>query len=198
MYTNPRMKRAMIVLLLMGTMSVWASQPTALSLPPVVHVDTEVMTNVVISSWQRGAAKFAFSLSCIATPSNNVEAAFGEDVNANGVLEPEETDVVVGWSRGNWFVQNGGDGERFSMAPTSMENVKTLAWAYRLTAAPTPVRLSVMVDGTAAFSTLAEESPEWLHRREWNLMRLTGRGLHDSGETFTVGTPLDPTAILFR
>ena len=198
MYTNPRMKRAMIVLLLMGTMSVWASQPTALSLPPVVHVDTEVMTNVVISSWQRGAAKFAFSLSCIATPSNNVEAAFGEDVNANGVLEPEETDVVVGWSRGNWFVQNGADGERFSMAPTSMENVKTLAWAYRLTAAPTPVRLSVMVDGTAAFSTLAEESPEWLHRREWNLMRLTGRGLHDSGETFTVWTPLDPTAILFR
>ena len=188
----------MIVLLLMGTMSVWASQPTALSLPPVVHVDTEVTTNVVISSWQRGAAKFAFSLSCIATPSNNVEAAFGEDVNANGVLEPEETDVVVGWNRGNWFVQNGADGERFSMAPTSMEDVKTLAWAYRLTAAPTPVRLSVVVDGTAAFSTLAEESPEWLHRREWNLMRLTGRGLHDSGETFTVGTPLDPTAILFR
>ena len=198
MYTNPRMKRAMIVLLLMGTMSVWASQPTALSLPPVVHVDTEVMTNVVISSWQRGAAKFSFSLSCLATPSNNVEAAFGADANANGSLEPDETDLVVGWNRGNWFVQNGGDGERFSMAPTSMENVKTLAWAYRLTAAPTPVRLSVMVDGTAAFSTLAEESPEWLHRREWNLMRLTGRGLHDSGETFTVGTPLDPTAILFR
>ena len=198
MYTNPRMKRAMIVLLLMGTMSVWASQPTALSLPPVVHVDTEVMTNVVISSWQRGAAKFSFSLSCLATPSNNVEAAFGADANANGSLEPDETDLVVGWNRGNWFVQNGGDGERFSMAPTSMEDVKTLAWAYRLTAAPTPVRLSVMVDGTAAFSTLAEESPEWLHRREWNLMRLTGRGLHDSGETFTVGTPLDPTAILFR
>lgn len=198
MYTNPRMKRAMIVLLLMGTMSVWASQPTALSLPPVVHVDTEVMTNVVISSWQRGSAKFSFSLSCLATPSNNVEAAFGADANANGSLEPDETDLVVGWNRGNWFVQNGGDGERFSMAPTSTENVKTLAWAYRLTAAPTPVRLSVMVDGTAAFSTLAEESPEWLHRREWNLMRLTGRGLHDSGETFTVGTPLDPTAILFR
>ena len=198
MYTNPRMKRAMIVLLLMGTMSVWASQPTALSLPPVVHVDTEVMTNVVISSWQRGSAKFSFSLSCLATPSNNVEAAFGADANANGSLEPDETDLVVGWSRGNWFVQNGIDGERFSVASTSMEDVKTLAWAYRLTAAPTPVRLSVMVDGTAAFSTLAEESPEWLHRREWNLMRLTGRGLHNAGETFAIGTPLDPTAILFR
>ena len=198
MYTIPQMKRAMTVLLLMFAMSAWASQPTALSLPPVIHADAEVVTNVVISSWQRGVAKFAFSLSCIATPSNNVEAAFGEDVNTNGVLEPEEADLIVGWKRGNWFIQNGTDGERFSVASTSMEDVKTLAWDYRLTAAPIPARLSVMVDGTAAFSALAEESPEWLHRREWNLMRLTGRGLHDSGETFTVGTPLDPTAILFR
>ena len=192
------MKRAVTVLLLVGTMSAWASQPTALSLPPVVHADAEVVTNVVISPWQRGVAKFAFSLSCLATSSNNVEAAFGEDVNTNGVLEPDETDLIVGWKRGNWFIQNGTDGERFSVASTSMEDVKTLAWDYRLTAAPTPARLSVMVDGTAAFPTLSEEAPEWLHRREWNLMRLTGRGLHDSGETFTVGTPLDPTAILFR
>ena len=58
-----------------------ATVPTALSLPPVVHVDTEVTTNVVISSWQRGAAKFAFSLSCLATPSNNVEAAFVSNEN---------------------------------------------------------------------------------------------------------------------
>ena len=198
MYNVTQMKRAAIALSLMATMFARASVPSALSLPPVAHVDTEVVTNVVISSWQRGAEKFSFSLSCLATPSNNVEAAFGEDVNTNGVLEPEETGLVVGWNRGNWFVQNGTDGERFSGASTSMEDVKTLAWNYRLTAAPTPARLSVMLDGTAAFPTLSEDSPEWLHRREWNLMRLTGRGLHNSGETFIVGTPLDPTAILFR
>ena len=114
MYTIPQMKIGTTVLLLLATSSAWAAQPTVLSLPPVVHVDTEVTTNVVISSWQRGAAKFAFSLSCIATPSNNVEAAFGKDVNTNGVLEPEETDLVVGWNRGAWFVQNGTDGERFA------------------------------------------------------------------------------------
>ena len=198
MYNVPLMKKALVVSVFMIATFAWAAQLVALSLPPVAHADTEVVTNVVISSWQRGVAKFAFSLSCIATPSNNVEAAFGEDVNTNGVLEPEEADLIVGWKRGNWFIQNGTDGERFSVASPSLEDVKTLAWDYRLTAAPTPARLSVMVDGTAAFSALAEESPEWLHRREWNLMRLTGRGLHNSGETFIVGTPLDPTAILFR
>ena len=73
------MKRVMTVLL-MGAMSAWETQPAVLSLPLVVHVDTEVRTNVVISSWQRGSAKVTFSLSCIATPSNNVEAAFFSNV----------------------------------------------------------------------------------------------------------------------
>ena len=198
MYTISHMKEVSMVLLLLGSMSAWASEPTALSLPPVAHADTEVVTNVVITSWQRGAEKFSFSLSCLATPSNNVEAAFGEDVNTNGVLEPEEMDLVVGWNRGAWFIQNGIDGERFTTASSSMEDVKTLAWAYRLTAASTPPRLAVTMDGVSVFSALSEDAPEWLHRRNWNLMRLVGRGLHNSGETFTIGTPLDPTAILFR
>ena len=199
MYTRFQMKIVLYAFALFSTVATWAAQPMdVVALPPVNCADTEVVTNVVISSWQRGSAKFAFSLSCISTPSNNVEAAFGEDVNTNGVLEPEEADLIVGWKRGNWFIQNGIDGERFTMASTSAEDVKTLAWAYRLTSAPTPARLEVMADGVTAFSVLAEDSPEWLHRREWNLMRLTGRGLYDSDETFTVGTPLDPTAILFR
>ena len=198
MYNRKQMKAKAIVLLLIVISFAGVAMPTALSLPPVAYADTEVVTNVVISSWQRGAAKFAFSLSCIATPSNNVEAAFGEDVNTNGVLEPEEADLIVGWKRGNWFIRHGTDGERLSLVSTSVEDVKTLAWSYRLSVAPTPARLEVTADGVTAFSALAEDSPEWLHRREWNLMRLTGRGLHDSGETFTVGTPLDPTAILFR
>ena len=198
MYTIQSMKGTTLVLLLIIMVSAVASIPTSLLLPSVEYADTEVTTNVVVSGWQRGAGKFAFSLSCIASPSNNVEAAFGEDVNTNGVLEPEETDLIVGWNRGSWFIQNGTDGERFMVVSSSVEDVKTLAWSYRLTAAPTPPRLEVTADGVTAFPALGEESPGWLYRREWNLMRLTGRGLYNSGETFTVGTPLDPTAILFR
>ena len=177
MYTVTRMKKPMMFFLLMLAMLAGAAPPATLSLPSVEYVDMEVVTNVVISSWQRGAAKFAFSLSCRATPTNNVEAAFGEDVNANGVLEPEETDLIIGLNRGAWFVQNGTDGERFTVASTSTEEVKTLVWSYRLTAAATPARLAVTADGAEAFSAVSEDSPEWLYRRDWNLMRLTGRGL---------------------
>ncbi len=63
MYNTVRMRKAILVLFLFVTASVWASELGALSLPPVAHVDTEVMTNIVISSWQRGAGKF--SLACV-------------------------------------------------------------------------------------------------------------------------------------
>ena len=80
MYNTKRMKAKAIVLLLIVISFAGVAMPTALSLPSVACADTEVVTNIVISSWQRGAAKFAFSLSCLATPSNNVEAAFVSNV----------------------------------------------------------------------------------------------------------------------
>ena len=80
MYNIVQMKIGTTALLLLATALAWASEREPLSLPSVAHADTEVTTNVVISSWQRGVAKFTFSLSCIATPSNNVEAAFVSNV----------------------------------------------------------------------------------------------------------------------
>ena len=198
MYNECQMRVLLYVFALFCTVFACAAPPVPVALPSALYADVEVTTNVVITSWQRGAAKFSFSLSCIATPSNNVEAAFGKDANANGALEPEEMDLIVGWSRGMWFVQNGIDGEGFATASVSSNEVKTLVWSYRLTAATTPARLEAMADGAGVFSELAVETSTWLHDRDWDLMRLTGRGLDASGETFTVGTPLDPTFILFR
>ena len=155
-------------------------------------------TNVSVAAWQRRAAKFSFSLSCLATPSNNVEAAFGTDVDGDGALSARETALVVGWDCGAWFVRKGVDGHCTAVEPSSTNEVKTLAWNYRLTASEASVRLSALADGEPVFGDLAAESPAWLHDRAWNLVRLTGRGLDASGETFTVGTTSDPSAIVFR
>lgn len=107
-------------------------QPVAL--PTVEHVDTEVTTNITITAWQSRVAKFTFSLSCLSTPSNNVEVAFGTDADADGVLDPGETEMVVGWDCGSWFVRKGIDGHRVEAASSSTNEIKTLAWKYRLTA----------------------------------------------------------------
>jgi len=193
------MSRFITVGIMLCSAALGASPMANIAMPRVTHVDTEVTTNVVISSWRQGAAKFAFSLSCIATPSNNVEVALGTDADGDGVLAAGETDLVVGWDCGRWFVRQGADGEQFEDEASPVASMGSLSWEYRLTGAGCPARLSVKGDGAAIFGFLREESPEWLYGRNWDLMRLTGRGLYSSGVAFSIGTPpSDPTAIMFR
>ena len=42
----------------------------------------------------------------MATPSNNVQIAFGKDTDADGDLAPEETQVTLGFDCGEWFVRD--------------------------------------------------------------------------------------------
>ena len=92
--------------------SVWALPRVSFPLPSPVYADTETVTNVPFTASLDAAGCFRLSLSCLATPTNNVEAAFGVDRNSDGVLAPEETDCVVGWDCGAWFVRKGADGAR--------------------------------------------------------------------------------------
>ena len=126
-------------------------------LPAVERLDAEVTTNVSVAAWQRRAAKFSFSLSCLATPSNNVEAAFGTDVDGDGALSARETALVVGWDCGAWFVRKGVDGHCTAVEPSSTNEVKTLAWNYRLTASEASVRLSALADGEPVFAPETRE-----------------------------------------
>ena len=85
---------------------------SALTLPPVVHFDTETSTNMLFAIGPSGAGRFTLSLSCLATPSNNVEASFGYDTNLDGVLDLGEMAFTIGWDCGAWFMRQGCDGIR--------------------------------------------------------------------------------------
>ena len=178
-----------------------AGAPSRAALPPVTHADTEVSTNVPFTAALDAAGRFAFDLSCRATPSNNVEVAFGTDANGNGVLEPEETDHVVGWDCGSWFTRKGADGAcQMENGEWKIENgvepeVRTLSWRVRVGADGTPSRFEATADGLPAF---AERSLESIYRPSWNLLRLTGRGLDASLETFSVSATPDGTVFIMR
>ena len=47
------------------------------------------------------------------TPTNNLELAFGTDVNTNGVLEAEEVGARFGWRAGRHFIENTSTGDMF-------------------------------------------------------------------------------------
>ena len=59
--------------------SALALPPVRPTLPSVEHADVEATTNVSFMAWQENAGRFTFSLTCRATPTNNVQAAFGTD-----------------------------------------------------------------------------------------------------------------------
>ena len=65
------------------------------SLPPSPHADTEAVTNVAFGTGVAGDNVFALSLALDASPSNNVEAAFGCDADGNGILDCHKDKVTA-------------------------------------------------------------------------------------------------------
>ena len=84
--------------LVLTVMSAFAGP--ALTLPPVVHFDTETSTNMPFAIGSSGAGRFTLLFSCLATPSNNVEAAFGYDSSLDGILDLGEMSFTIGWDCG--------------------------------------------------------------------------------------------------
>lgn len=73
-------------------------------LPSSSFPDTEVSTNVPFLFRRDHAGRFNFALDFNATPSNNVEVAFGSDLDADGVLQPRETALSFAWDCGQWIL----------------------------------------------------------------------------------------------
>ena len=133
---NARMKWMLHSFWALPPMLLLGRPPVPAALPPVAHADTEMVTNVPFTASLDAAGRFRLSLACLATPTNNVEAA---------------------------------------------------------------------VDGASAFAELGAREPRrhelaagWLYRREWNMVKLTGRGLEGHGEAFAVQVLPDAVVIRFR
>ncbi len=165
------------------------------SLPPTIHSDTETTTNVPFVASLDAVGRFSLMLSCHATPSNNVEVAFGVDRNGNGVLELAETERVVGWDCGFWFMRKGSDGDCLLEPSNSMDDVKSLVWVQHFDRAGAPLGWAARADGMPVFT---ETGASGLYDSSWNMMRLTGRGLDAALENFSVVLTPDGTVIRMR
>ena len=152
-------------------------------LPPVHHLDTEVVTNGAVST--QGAREYAFDLAFSGTASNNVEIAFGADAEGDGALSVDEIGLSAGWDCGERFVANAVTGERAVASAT--EGAHNLVGAIRLRTGGR-VRKIAFRDGTAVlFSTLHGTARAWSFPAGWNMVRLVGRGDNvRSGEQFHV------------
>ena len=180
--------------------SAWGRAAVPAALPPAVHADTEAVTNVPFATALDVAGRLSFDLVCRATPSNNVEVAFGRDADGNGRLDVGEEGCLVGWDCGAWFVREGTDGEPLTavLEQSPAGDVRTLSWRLRIDADGVPSRLDARADGVAVFGALADAPPAWLHSPSWNLLRLTGRGIDAPLESISVAVTPDGTVFFVR
>ena len=194
-YAITLMRSFVISIAIMMAGTALALPPLRPVLPPVAHDDTETVTNVPFAAWQDYAGKFKFCLTCRTTPTNNVQIAFGTDADGDGALSLAESDLIVGWDCGAWFVQKGFEGERVESASSS-GGLQTMSFTAKINSRTSaPVSVEVTIEGSAAFAGL---DASILYRSSWNMMRLTGRGLDAASESAEVRVLPDSLSIFLR
>ena len=157
-------------------------------LPPPVFADTEVSACHQLNQSGEAVNRLDFHLDFNGTPSNNVEVAFGTDANGDRSLSLDETDVVIGWECGRYFIERYRTGDRFDEASVGTNGVaRSLDWHYLVKNERRTVKCFAATNETGAvFANLSASAPDWIYNGNWNLMRLTARGVDVQDEQFEV------------
>ena len=178
-----------------------ASALTVPDLPPHVFADTEVSTNVAMRAWTERTRMFNVVLSFDATPSNNVQSAFGTDESADGNLSDEEAGLTLGWDCGEWFIASADATNRFTAAPAGTETRKELSFLMTLGADGLPRALE-LTDGTSPLAfvglNLSPPPPAWMFSKDWDLLKVVARGTDEQNEQITVVLSNDAVMLLLR
>ena len=187
------MKSYLLILLVLPLMA-WALPPTMGELPPVTHADGVVSTNLPLAAALSKSGSLAFCLNFTTSPSNNVEVAFGHAAMPEALAD-EEVDLVVGWDCGTWFVRKGMESVAVSQAASGECGECTFSWRVRVDGRGVPRHVEAFADGQPLFVDLPANG---LFSRDWNAVRLTGRGREVEDGSFAARCRMDETVFIFR
>ena len=156
-------------------------------LPEPVYADAEVCTNVPCAALLSGVRELEVVIDFAGTESNCVQVAFGCDIDGDGDLSANETDVVIGWRAGDCFIEDVKGGRRFSEAASATNAMYRIE--LRAAAGGNGGKsASVMCDGAAKFAEALGGDLRWLYDRGWNLAKVTRRGVDSPGEIVLVAS----------
>ena len=161
------------------------------------HADTESTTNVPFAFGSFGVRDFRFELAFVATPSNNVQLAFGRDADGDGVLAIGEADMTFAWDCGEWRIVDGASRPCF-VAPAATTNAtKHLEWNLRMRRMRIR-HLDVAENGVPVFQERSDAPEPWFYSPDWNLLRLTVRGVDAADESARVSLNITGYSIKLR
>ena len=184
--------------LVLAGLSASAGEVAILSVPPPAHFDTESVTNtLLLRPMMEQARIFRASVSLWATPSNNVEVAFGTTRGGDGVLAAGDEDFAFGWENGAWFFAS--PTNRLRSAVTNDAAQRTFSFQVRVREDGSPVALSVPDAATGVLlSDMTNAPPAWLFSRDWDAVRLTVRGTDERNESLSVRLDTDAGILIMR
>ena len=187
------MKAFFIVTLSVVALTALARSPMSPVLqPPSPYADTESVTNVTFGVGVPGDNVFSLSLVLDASPSNNVEVAFGYDANGNGTLDESEASFAVGWDCGEWFFRDITSDIADSCAGACGR--KKLAWDLRLDKSLSPKTLHAQAGGLALPFTMTAT----MYDPSWNVARVTVRGFGNAEAALKFGATTIPLVLRLR
>ena len=171
------MNKSLVLLAVFAALNAAAVAFNVGELPDSAFIDTESATNICFAAVSRGmSCDFAATIALEGTATNCYQLTFGRDADGSGSLSSEEGDISIGWRAGRWFVGRADTSERFFAAPSQSSGLRTLSLALHARSDGRLCRVQILADGAAIFPELAEERPNWLFSRAWNMVEVVRRG----------------------
>lgn len=199
------MKRLILAAcLIVATVATAASLRPA-RLPRPEHADTEVSQSYGYDFASKPPSNLKLDLECGVTPSNNVELAFGKDVNRDGILGAEESALIVGWDCGKWVARGFSTDtngtcvafHRIECPAATTNTLKRLTMDVGLRHS-VPKSLTAAENGVAVFTALEQNPPRWFFDRSWDTVRITVRGVDAPEERAKVKVRISGTLVILR
>jgi hypothetical protein len=153
------------------------SAKTLPPLPAPVFADGEVSQCYAFDQSGLGSIWLDLTATFVGTASNNLEIAFGQDTDHDGELSLRETDLILGWSCGRYFLEQFKSCEVYGETIVGTNDVaRLLEWRSRVRRSGRVQSLALTNECGAAFGDLAVASPTRLCDVNWNLLCVTARG----------------------
>ena len=146
-------------------------------LPTSAFADGEVSRCYPLDQSGIGSIWIDLVASFIGTASNNLEIAIGTDADRDGELSLPETDLILGWSCGRYFLERFKASEVYEETSVGTNNTaRSLGWNSRVRRDGRIVSFSLTNECGTAFADVLVSPPSWIYDTRWDRMRVTARG----------------------
>lgn len=185
------LKTGLMALTLTAAQFAQAKVYTPAPLPPSGYADTEVSTNFPACFGTRGLSRFKVEASFVATASNAFEVAFGKDRDGDGRLSAREAEHTVGWDCGRWFMRGPERGFTRTGGEETLGERVSLDWTVELGGGRARKALLAVEGEEIVWERDQARGEGWLFDPEWDMARVTVRGVEGVSERLSVGLLCD-------